>query len=64
MNIKLTEKCFKGMSGAYAALFTPYDKKGRVDSEAIARIVEHGLKGGLAGFYLTGTTGEWWLLSM
>ena len=23
MNAKLTEKCFKGMGGAYAALFTP-----------------------------------------
>ena len=29
MNTKLTEKCFKGMNGAYAALFTPYDEKGR-----------------------------------
>ena len=64
MDIKLTEKCFKGMYGAYAAMFTPYDKKGRVDEETIARIIEYGLKGGLKGFYLTGTTGEWWLLSV
>ena len=28
MDIKLTEKCFKGMYGAYAAMFTPYDAKG------------------------------------
>ena len=27
------------MSGAYAALFTPYDAKGRVDSETISRII-------------------------
>ena len=64
MDIKLTEKCFMGMYGAYAAMFTPYDKKGRVDDETIARIIDYGLKGGLKGFYLTGTTGEWWLLSV
>ena len=64
MDIKLTEKCFKGMYGAYAAMFTPYDKKGRVDGEMIARIIDYGLAGGLKGFYLTGTTGEWWLLSV
>ena len=64
MNAKLTEKCFKGMNGAYAALFTPYDAKGRVNPEAIARIVDYGIGNGLNGFYLTGTTGEWWLLSM
>lgn len=54
---------FKRMSGAYAAMFTPYDAKGRVDSEAIARIMDYGYAKGLKGFYLTGTTGEWWLLS-
>ena len=64
MDIKLTEKCFKGMDGAYAALFTPYDRKGRVDPETIARIIARGLANGLRGFYLTGTTGEWWLLSV
>ena len=51
------------MSGAYAAMFTPYDAKGRVDAETIARIMDYGYANGLKGFYLTGTTGEWWLLS-
>ena len=60
---KLTEKCFKGMNGAYAALFTPYDGKGRVNPEMIERIVDYGIRNGLNGFYLTGTTGEWWLLT-
>ena len=54
---------FRGMSGAYAALFTPYDAKGRVDPEMVARIMDYGYANGLRGFYLTGTTGEWWLLS-
>ena len=43
MDIKLTEKCFKGMYGAYAAMFTPYDKKGRVNPEMIEQIIEAGL---------------------
>ena len=51
------------MSGAYAALFTPYDAKGRVDADTVARIMDYGYANGLRGFYLTGTTGEWWLLS-
>ena len=64
MDTKLTEKCFKGMNGAYAAMFTPFDAKNRVNEERIAQIVDYGIKNGLNGFYLTGTTGEWWLLSM
>ena len=56
-------KTVDGMSGAYAAMFTPYDAKGRVDPETVARIMDYGYANGLRGFYLTGTTGEWWLLS-
>ena len=64
MNSRLTEKCFKNMNGAYAALFTPFDAKGRVNPEMIEKIVNYGIRNGLNGFYLTGTTGEWWLLSL
>jgi len=52
-----------GMAGAHAALFTPFDKKGRVNGDAIDALIEHGLKGGLKGFYLTGSTGEGMLLT-
>ena len=30
----------------------------------IEKIVDYGIGNGLNGFYLTGTTGEWWLLSL
>ncbi|NLF99609.1 MAG: hypothetical protein GX565_05605 [Lentisphaerae bacterium] len=60
----MTGKCFKGMRGAHAAMFTPFDAKGRVNPEMIARIMDYGYANGLKGFYLTGTTGEWWLLSV
>ena len=59
MDTRLTEPCFKGMAGAYAAMFTPFTKDNKVNEAAIEEIVEHGIKGGLAGFYLTGSTGEW-----
>ena len=60
----MTGKCFKGMRGAHAAMFTPFDAKGRVNPEMIAKIMDYGYANGLKGFYLTGTTGEWWLLSL
>lgn len=63
MDLSFTESCFQGMNGAYAAMFTPYDEKGRVDSERIAQIMDYGFANGLAGFYITGSTGEWWLLT-
>lgn len=64
MDTHLTESCFRKMGGAYAALFTPYDAKGRVNPEMIEKVIDYGLANGLNGFYLTGTTGEWWLLSL
>lgn len=56
-------KEFKGMTGAFAAMFTPFDRNGRVNEAAIDALIEHGLKGGLKGFYLTGSTGEGMLLT-
>lgn len=63
MDVDLTGAEFKNMAGAFAAMFTPFDRKGRVNEEAIDALVEHGLKGGLKGFYLTGSTGEGMLLT-
>ena len=54
----------KSMYGAYAAMFTPFDKKGRLNTDAIDALVEYGIKGGLKGFYLTGSTGEGMLLTL
>lgn len=60
--IELTGPEFAGMRGAYAAMFTPFDAKGRVDTEKVAQLMDYGYGNGLNGFYLTGSTGEWWLL--
>ena len=61
--MKLKEKCFRGMSGAYSAMFTPITKDNKVNEEAIDRMVEYGIANGLTGFYLTGSTGGWFLLT-
>ena len=52
------------MAGAWAAMITPFTKANKVNEEAIGQLVEYGLAGGLAGFYLTGSTGEGLLMSV
>lgn len=58
---------FAGMDGAYSAMYTPFfrdgEKAGELNEEAIERLVEYGVKTGLTGMYLTGSTGEGFLLS-
>ena len=53
-----------GMGGAYAAIITPFTKDDKVNEGAIDQLVEYGLKGGLKGFYLTGSTGEGMLMTV
>ena len=62
MTVELRGAEFKGMAGAHAAMFTPFDAKNRVNEEAIDQLIEYGIQGGLKGFYLTGSTGEGMLL--
>ncbi|MBR4171275.1 MAG: dihydrodipicolinate synthase family protein [Kiritimatiellae bacterium] len=63
MSLSLEGKEFQNMNGAYAAMFTPFTADNRVNPEMIERIIEFGLANGLRGFYLTGSTGEGFLLS-
>ena len=51
------------LKGVYSAMFTPYDKQGKVNVAMIEKIVEFHLASGLTGFYVTGSTGESFLLS-
>ena len=63
MRLALDGKEFQNMNGAYAAMFTPFTADNRVNPEMIERIIEFGLENGLRGFYLTGSTGEGFLLN-
>jgi N-acetylneuraminate lyase len=60
-------KIFEGMSGAWAAMYTPFyrtgAKAGELNEEMIERVVEYHVAKGLTGEYLTGSTGEGYLLS-
>ena len=49
---------FVGMSGAFAALWTPFRKDGSVNEAALEKEIEWCLGNGISGFYLTGGTGE------
>lgn len=55
---------FTGLNGAFSALYTPFRADGSLNEEMIERVIEFGLSRGLKGFYLTGSTGEGFLLSM
>ena len=63
MKTRFTGMEFKGMVGAFSAMFTPFDKKGALNEKAIDQLVEYGIREGLKGFYLTGSTGEGMLLT-
>ena len=56
-------KAFEGMAGAFAALYTPFKKDGSLNEEMVEKLVDYGISLGLRGFYLTGSTGEGFLLS-
>ena len=56
-------RIFKDMAGAYSALYTPFRKDGSLNEEMVEKVVEYGVSRGLKGFYLTGSTGEGFLLS-
>lgn len=54
----------KKIEGLFPALVTPYDGEGRVNTDAIGGLVEKLQKRGVNGFYVGGSTGESYLLSM
>ena len=53
-----------GMGGAYSAMVTPFTKDDKVNEGAIDQLVEYGIESGLRGFYLTGGTGEFTLMTV
>ncbi|MDD2454805.1 MAG: dihydrodipicolinate synthase family protein [Kiritimatiellae bacterium] len=55
---------FKAMQGEYAALFTPFTKDNRINTEMVGRLVEYQLAGGIRGFFVGGSTGEGMLLTL
>ncbi len=54
----------KSLQGIFPALLTPFDKNGKIIETSLRAIVERNLKAGVNGFYVCGSTGEAFLLSM
>ena len=54
----------KHFEGSYAALVTPFDEQGHINASALGRLIERNLEKGISGFYVSGSTGESFLLSM
>lgn len=51
------------LSGFYPALITPYTKNGDVHYESLKKLIDKLISEGVDGFYITGSTGECFLLS-
>ena len=53
----------KEWGGIYPALLTPFDKDNKINVKALNDLIDLNLKKGVKGFYVTGSTGESFLLS-
>lgn len=53
----------KKLAGIISALVTPFDAKGKVNHDVLAKNVEYQCAHGIEGFYVCGSTGEAFLLS-
>lgn len=54
----------KKFTGIYPALITPFDDNGEINMQAIEQLVESAIAKGVSGFYVGGSTGESYLLSI
>ena len=50
--------------GIFPALVTPYDENGKINAAAAQNLIEHLIRQGVSGFYVGGSTGESYLLSL
>lgn len=55
---------YDGMKGIIPALITPYNEKDEINEPVTRALVQHLMKKGVAGFYLSGSTGEGFLQSV
>jgi N-acetylneuraminate lyase len=49
--------------GIFTALLTPFDKNNKINAKALEELIKFNVKMGVNGFYVTGSTGEAFLLS-
>lgn len=54
---------YETFKGIFPALLTPFDKKGRIDKDALEALIRCNIEKGVAGFYVCGSTAEAFLLT-
>lgn len=53
----------KNLKGIFTALLTPFDKNDTVNEGELRRLIDFNLRMGVSGFYVTGSTGEAFMLT-
>lgn len=51
------------LKGIFPALLTPFDKEGKINEKALESLIEMNIKKNVSGFYVSGSTGEAFLLT-
>lgn len=54
----------KKFEGLYPALMTPFHEDGKIHADALQKLVQRNLDKGVSGFYVSGSTGESYMLSV
>lgn len=54
----------KKYTGLYTALVTPFDINGNINADALQKLTAVNMGQGVDGFYVSGSTGESYLLSV
>lgn len=54
----------KEFRGIYPALVTPFDANGEIAVKPLQKLIETNIKKGVSGFYVAGSTGESYMLTM
>ena len=52
----------KQFEGIYPAIITPIDENEEINEKALAQVIEKTIGQGVSGFYVSGSTGESFLL--
>ena len=52
----------KKYEGIFPAIITPIDENEEINEKALEQVIEKTLKQGVSGFYVSGSTGESFLL--
>lgn len=53
----------KQLRGIYAALVTPFKEDGSINEKALEALLEKNIREGVSGFYLSGSTGESYMMT-